>query len=482
MAEERPNVVLIMTDQQRGDCVGLDPNAPEVLQTPNLDWLGNSGAFFGRGYSECPSCIPARRSLMTGTAPASNGVVGFQGMEWRPRHTLAGELSGAGYQTEMIGKLHLSPARKRYGFDHMQLADGTRGRENDYVDWLRERHGRTEVDPGMAHGISSNGWVGRPHHLPEEQMHTFWCVDRAMEFLRKRDPSAPFFLNLSFIDPHPPLTPPRVYYDRYISRELPEPVVGDWAQEFDAPPKGLDPDASEICLNTHDMQCARAAYFGMVNFIDDQIGRLFQFARGLLNDSLVIFTSDHGEMLGDHHLFRKTWPYEASARVPFLIRAPRSWGAPESVTCGSPVGLQDIMPTILDACGLNVQETCTGRSLMPVVRGESDGVRDALHGEHSGCYAYEHGNHYVTDGRHKYIWFTQTGREHLFDLDDDPYETRDLALGEGADDLLSPWRKRLIRFLKGRPEGFTDGDRLIAGREHRSVMPGYDPAGMYPFL
>lgn len=482
MAEERPNVVLIMTDQQRGDCVGLDPNAPEVLQTPNLDWLGNSGAFFGRGYSECPSCIPARRSLMTGTAPASNGVVGFQGMEWRPRYTLAGELSGAGYQTEMIGKLHLSPARKRYGFDHMQLADGTRGRENDYVDWLRERHGRTDVDPGMAHGISSNGWVGRPHNLPEEQMHTFWCVDRATEFLRKRDPSAPFFLNLSFIDPHPPLTPPRVYYDRYISRELPEPVVGDWAQEFDAPPKGLDPDASEICLNIHDMQCARAAYFGMVNFIDDQIGRLFQFARGLLNDCLVIFTSDHGEMLGDHHLFRKTWPFEASSRVPFLIRAPRSWGAPESVTCGSPVGLQDIMPTILDACGLNVPETCTGRSLMPVVRGESDGVRDALHGEHSGCYAYEHGNHYVTDGRHKYIWFTQTGREHLFDLDEDPHETRDLALGEGADDLLSPWRKRLIRFLEGRPEGFTDGDRLIAGREHRSVMPGYDPAGMFPFL
>ena len=141
MPKDRPNVVLIMTDQQRGDCLGLDPNAPEALQTPNLDWLGATGAFFGRGYSECPSCIPARRSLMTGTAPAANGVVGFQGTEWKPAHTLAGELSRAGYQTEMIGKLHLSPLRKRYGFDHMQLADGTRGKENDYVDWLRERHG-----------------------------------------------------------------------------------------------------------------------------------------------------------------------------------------------------------------------------------------------------------------------------------------------------------------------------------------------------
>ncbi|MCY3764708.1 MAG: arylsulfatase [Gemmatimonadetes bacterium] len=482
MAEERPDVVLIMTDQQRGDCVGLDPNAPEGLQTPNMDWLGGTGAFFGRGYSECPSCIPARRSLMTGTAPASNGVVGFQGTEWHPRHTLAGELSRAGYQTEMIGKLHLSPMRKRYGFDHMQLADATRGRENDYVDWLRERHGRTEVDPGMAHGISANGWVGRPHHLPEEQMHTFWCVDRAMAFLKKRDPSTPFFLNLSFIDPHPPLTPPGVYYDRYINRALPEPVVGDWAVRFDAPPKGLDPDASEICLSAYDMQCARAAYYGMVNFIDDQIGRLIQVARGTLDECLIIFTSDHGEMLGDHHLFRKTWPFEASARVPFLIRPPRSWKAPESVTCRTPVGLQDIMPTILDACGLEVPETCTGRSLVPVVRGESDGVRDVLHGEHSGYYAYENGNHYVTDGRHKYVWFTQTGREHLFDLDEDPHELRDLSMAEGADELLSPLRKRLIRFLKGRPEGFTDGERLIVGRKHKSVMPGYEPEKMFPFL
>ena len=84
---------------------------------------------------------------------------------------------GRGYQTEMIGKLHLNPKRKRYGFDHMQLADATRGDHNDYVEWLQQYHNRNEVHPGMAHGISSNGWIGRPHHLPEEQMHTFWCID-----------------------------------------------------------------------------------------------------------------------------------------------------------------------------------------------------------------------------------------------------------------------------------------------------------------
>jgi arylsulfatase len=482
MADSRPNIVLITTDQQRGDCIGIDPHAPKALQTPNLNWIGRTGAHFTRGYSECPSCIPARRCLMTGTAPAANGVVGFQGVDWEPAHTLAGELTRAGYQTEMIGKLHLSPLRKRYGFEHMQLADATRGSENDYVDWLRERHGRLDVDPGMAHGIASNGWVGRLHHLPEEQMHSFWCVDRAMAFLKNRDPGVPFFLNISFIDPHPPLTPPRIYYDRYIQRDLPEPVVGDWARDFGGPRKGLDPNAAEICLDEFDMKCARAAYYGMVNFIDDQIGRLFQFARGTLNDALVIFTSDHGEMLGDHNLFRKTWPYEASARVPFLARAPVSWKLPGEISCSGPVGLQDVMPTILEAADVEIPDTVTGKSLMPVLRGETERVRETLHGEHSGCYSQSHGNHYITDGHMKYIWFTQTGVEHLFNLDDDPMEERDLALSDDAEKLLVPWRKRLIEFLDGRPEGFTDGERLISGQTHGNVMPGYEPDRVFPFL
>lgn len=161
MSTTRPNILLITTDQQRGDCLGIDPQAPTALQTPNLDWLGRRGANFHHAYAESPSCIPARRSLMTGTAPAANGCVGFRGTEWNPAHTLAGELSKAGYQSELVGKLHLQPKRRRYGFDHMQLADNTRAANSDYVEWLQTRHGRAEVEPGMAHGISPNGWVGR---------------------------------------------------------------------------------------------------------------------------------------------------------------------------------------------------------------------------------------------------------------------------------------------------------------------------------
>ncbi len=112
MSDSRPNILLIMTDQQRGDCIGLDPCSPSCLQTPNLDWIARTGTHFHRGYSECPSCIPARRCLMTGTAPAANGAVGFKSAQWHPSHTLAGELSRAGYQTEMIGKTPPNPQTK----------------------------------------------------------------------------------------------------------------------------------------------------------------------------------------------------------------------------------------------------------------------------------------------------------------------------------------------------------------------------------
>jgi len=161
----------------------------------------------------------------------------------------------------------------------------------------------------MAPCCSANGWIGRPHVLPVEQMHSFWVVNQAMDFLkRSRDPACPFFLNLSFIDPHPPLTPPAHYYERYIQRDdLPTPVVGEWAKargkfpttlpDFDPASgfqKGLSPDAPDIALDEHQMKCARAAYFGMINFVDDQIGRLLQYMSGELANTLFIVVSDHG--------------------------------------------------------------------------------------------------------------------------------------------------------------------------------------------
>jgi arylsulfatase A-like enzyme len=293
-----------------------------------------------------------------------------------------------------------------------------------------------------------------------------------MRFLERRDPECPFFLNVSFIDPHPPLTPPAFYYDRYMALDLPEPVVGDWAPHVE-PRKGQDINASRVRLDRETMRRCRAAYYGLINHVDDQLGRLFAFmrARGLMRDTFVLFTSDHGEMLGDHNMFRKTFAYEGSARVPFITWASPSLGLPGGIETCAPVGLQDVLPTLLDVAGVPLPDGVTGRSVLPLLRGEDADWRDALHGEHAGCYDHADGVHYLVDAATKYVWYSQTGREHLFDLAADPQELRDLSRAPDAEARLTPWRRRLVARLRDRPEGFVDGDRLLPGRPHEVLVP-----------
>jgi arylsulfatase A-like enzyme len=481
----RPNVLLILTDQQRGDCLGIEGHP--VLETPHMDFIGSSGARFRRAYSESPICVPARRTIMSGQAPATHGVLTNHNAPFEPAHTLAGELRSSGYQTEMVGKLHLSPARKRFGFDHMTLADSPRGNDNDYVDWLAQHGGVAPRERwGMAHGATPNGFIGRPFHLDETLTHAFWCASEAIAFLAKRDRSAPFFLNVSFFDPHPPQVPPAFCFERYDSMTLPGPVVGDWAPDVPGPRRGNDPEAVKttglVHLDDREMHRWRAAYFGSINFVDYQVGRLLQYMRetGLLDHTFVLFTSDHGEMLGDHHMIGKTRAFEGSARVPFLCRPPQSWGLPPDQVIDAPVGLQDVMPTLLDAAGAPVPESCTGRSVLPLMRGEVEASRpgawrDALHGEHPRRYPQHGGMHYLVDGHIKYVWYSETGEELLFDLEQDPYELRNLAGHSAGASHVDESRHRLARELRGRPEGFVDGERLIAGRPHGPVVPPRAP-------
>ena len=478
MSHQRPNILLVTTDQQRGDCLGIEGHA--CLQTHNLDSLVRRGARFRRAYAECPSCIPARRSLMTGLAPAAHGMVGFQYQDFEPSHTLPGELRQAGYETKLVGKLHLQPYGKRFGFDHMLLTDNIGG-NTDYTAWLRER-GESAPDATADHGIMGEYWASRPDTLPEKKKHAYWIASKAIEFLtRQRDPTAPFFLNVSFFDPHTPFIPPQPHWDRYIQRQMPPAAVGDWAPDFGGPQKGLGSFAPHAHVDDQDLRDARAAYYATIHFVDDQIGRILRSLPSP-RDTLVVFISDHGEMLGDHHMWSKTFPYEASARIPFLLRAPENWEFPQEILCDAPVGLQDIMPTLLDAADLPIPDVCTGKSLLGIMRGASDPVREILHGEHSGHAHPDHATQYLVTDRYKYIWYTHSGREQLFDLRHDPDELHDLALEEDAAERLKKWRGKMIEFLKDRPEGFTDGERLIKGRPHGHLLPDYKPDEIYPFL
>ena len=221
------------------------------------------------------------------------------------------------------------------------------------------------------------------------------------------------------------------------------------------------------------LRSAQAGYYGLINHVDDQLFRLLGSPTGRRGDSrrntYVILTADHGEMLGDHYLFRKCSPYDGSARIPFIFQGPN---VAEGVTCDHVVCLEDIMPTVLELAGCGVPETVEGSSLVPILRGERvDLDREYTHGEHATCYGYEQANHFLTDGKIKYIWFPRDGREQFFDLVDDPQELRDLSASPDRRDQVAAWRQRLIERLRGRPEGFTDGERLIPGRPHEPLLP-----------
>ena len=447
----RPNFVVIVPDQMRGDCFGAAGH-PVVL-TPNIDSIANGGARFSQAYSTCPSCIAARRCLLTGRYPFNNSMVGYQeGVEWHPPTTLPETRRRVGYQTVHVGRtMHQHPPHQRFGYS--QVIDG-------YRKFIEEElpGGWRQVD---AHGISRNGWTARPWHVDERFHYTHWATDQALDFLEKRDPDCPLFLTVGFVGPHPPLVPPACYFDRYLRQESPAPVLGDWAE----PPAGNTAvESDRVNLTGEALRLCRAGYFGLINHIDDQVFRLLAAVRSLPGDTYVVFTSDHGEMLGDHYLFRKCVPYDGAARIPFLIRGP---GIKAGMVVDRPVGLEDIMPTVLDWAKVPIPESVDGRSLVPLFSGKT-GWREYLHGEHAPCYGAHHAHHYLTDGQEKYCWYTATGREQLFDLVNDPHELHDLA---GDQKRVARWRQRLIKELKGRPEGFTDGKRLIAGRTYRAVVP-----------
>lgn len=460
-SEQRPNILLIVTEQQRGDCLGCEDHP--VLLTPTMDEIAGSGARFRRFYSDCPICMPARRTILSGQFPATHGLLtNVEGLEWEPEATLPQVLREVGYQTRWIGRsMHQFPKRARFGYEEVE--NGGYAPETDYAEWFKA-NAPNDCGGWFGGGVMHNDWTARPWPLPEYLHMTNWTIERALTFLRRRDPTCPFFLTLSFIASHPPLQPPETYFNRYLRTGVPDPHIGEWAVP---PAKPFGVSSNRVNLRGEALLSARAGYYGLLNHLDDQLRRVLNGVIGIRqnSDTIVCLTSDHGEMLGDHYRWAKSVPYEGSARVPFLISAPKDSGIEPRSVVDTPATLADVMPTLLDLAGVAVPDTVDGRSLVPAMRG--DGLdREWVHIEHA------RSMHALTDGHEKYVWNPQDGSEQLFNLDDDPNELRDLA--PRSPDRLATWRARLVEKLEGRPEGFTDGKRLIEGRPR---TPSLDHAG-----
>ncbi len=458
----QPNILLITSDQQRYDTVG--PNAPAFLRTPHFDRLCHEGVVFSSAYSDCPLCVPARVSIMTGKQVFNHGMA-FNGETSKVlghANTLPMYLRQLGYQTAAIGKMHFGPQRIRHGFDEMIIPE-------DYYKQMRQEGYNCQP---MWHGMGQNEIYPTMATVPESKTLTAWIAEQCAEYiLERRDPSVPFFLWCSFSKPHPPFDPPEPYYSMYRNCPIPEPIFGDWSEPDKAPSafQRYQQLQSYDLIPLEIIKEARAAYYGLITQVDYNLGKVLGALQDLkmLAETLIIYTSDHGEYLGDHHTGAKGFFHESSAHIPLVVRLPQSWSKRcHGQTITTPVTHADILPTLVVAAGGNPPSDTDGMDLVALARGELKENRQYLEammgnvtewlGPVSECDYLA-----ITDGRWKYIWYPEGAVEQLFDLENDPRELKDIAgLAENEGKLLE-LKQELINRNKARASKFIIDGKLI---------------------
>ncbi len=473
-----PNILLITADQHRGDAVsanaGAAPHRPSVLRTPHLDRLAAEGVSYTNAYSVMPVCVPARVSIMTGRIPASWGVRGNGGAIPEGMPTLPGLLRAQGYRTQGVGKMHFSPDwRALHGFEHILVSEeGRHWREggDDYQAYLR-RAGWEGLERG--HGIGNNDARTGTSPLPLEHYHTTWATDESIAWLRRQrqeQPVRPFFLWTSYTKPHAPYDPPEPYDRLYSPFSVPDPRGGP-EDLADRSPWYLQQRGRYGWDTYSDLAMKRsvAFYYGNVALIDHSVGRLLDALRelGLEEDTIVIYSADHGDLLGDHGFFFKGIFWQASWHVPFLMRAPGRV-LPRG-TIGRYVGLEDILPTVLGFCGIVIPDGVQGRDLFTGRTKERDAAF-GIYGQAANCQLA------IRTDEWTYIALPNGGYEELYDLRHDPDERRNL----GADAATAEVRSG----LRGRLEGWLaeiGATHVLDGQGRIATSPFVDPlAGAEP--
>ena len=453
----RPNILLITTDQQRYDTIGAAGYG--FMHTPNLDSLASDGVLYRRAYSPVPACVPARHCIVTGLPPRDHGFDQnyFDNARQVPYDIASFPrlLSDVDYDTHAIGKMHFSPTRRSNGFDHLCLMEEIPRylEDDDYAMFLRDNGwGQVQSVHGVRHLL-----YFRPQQsfVPEHLHGSSFVADRTIDAIRRNRGNRPFFIWSSFIHPHPPLDVPPRWAHLYDDVEIPSAYssitpVSKQAEETAGPFEG---GSAEI------LDRVRRLYYSAISFVDWNIGRIIDELKrlGMYDDTLIIFTSDHGEMLGDNGAFQKEIPYEPSIHVPFILKAAK--GIAPTVEADEKIDLYDIMPTILDAAGAGNPDHAhvyPGASLFSTCRD-----REYIYTEFGNGSRRWIG---LVGDRYKYNYYFAGGREELFDLHADKEERRNLLFGDPSDDVMrirNELRAVLIRKEKeqGLP-GYLDGDRL----------------------
>lgn len=466
---DKPNILLITTDQQRFDTINALGN--KHIYTPHLNWLVDQGVTFTRCYSDSPICMPARATIMTGKHGYTTGLTG-NSPEIKPmaeHDTLPGLLTANGYQTRAQGKMHFSPMRANYGFEHMVLP----------MDYYRERNRNAQWGLPKDHGVGENEIEPVISTVDEANSLTQWTVKGSIDFLETRDDTRPFFMWTSFTKPHPPFDPAANYWALYQQKDVPGFAVGDWSQTVEQIPQGFMQPTYTLNnayrLSDEQLKDVKRAYYACITQIDYSLGLLFARMRELelLENTWIVFTSDHGDMMGDHHMGAKSTFFEGSAHVPFIIRPPSgSWDQHPLAgkKCDQLVHLADILPTILGMAGIQEAGGFDGINVLETLE-QSESQRTFFGSCNEAFFA-------VIDGDYKYMWTALGGAELMFDLCNDPYEQLNLVDKKEWQPVLINMRNKLFDHLKRHHPSLVEGDQLVPhpapkGPEEVSKWPGF---------
>jgi arylsulfatase A-like enzyme len=520
MAKVR-NFLFIMCDQLRADYLGCYGHP--TLETPHLDALAARGVRFSRAYCQSPVCGPSRASFYTGRYMLNHGVT------WNNVPTPVGEMTmgdylrAEGVRTALVGKTHMQPdvagldrlgidrgsslgiLASQTGFEPYERDDGLHPDQSvnpdlAYNNYLRAK-GYESDNPwhDFANSVEGpggevlSGWHMRNARLParvrEEDSETAYMTDRAMDFIAEAG-DAPWCLHLSYIKPHWPYIAPAPYHDMYGANQIlaanrrPEeledrhPVVAAFMTHEDSQNFQKDEVRNTVI----------PAYMGLIKQIDDHIGRLMAWldARGRLDDTMIVFTADHGDYLGDHWLGEKELFHEEAARIPFIVvdPDPAADGTRGSVDRRLIESL-DVIPTFLDTLGAEIPTNrLEGRSLLPLLRDGGPDIpwRDAAFSEAEyairkarvelGLEPHECRAFMIVTERWKYILYEKY-RPQLFDLENDPQEQNDLGRDEAHADVRAELHERLFRWLRTRPIRPTRTDAQMAGLTGKAKERGY---------
>lgn len=483
MTEEtdRPNILLLMPDQHRPDAIGaVDP----VVQTPTLDRIADGGVRFDRAYCQGPLCMPSRASLLTGRYVRDHGVndntIELAGDE----PTFLHALDAAGYHNAAVGKLHLyghsGRARHtsdqierlhRFGFHEAFETVGKvatanvrspytdfleeQGLYQQYVDWMQELSKRVQLEDGRP-ARSRPAWTADPCPLPPETYQDAWVGTKTVEWIEQYSEDKPFFLQVGFPGPHSPFDAPAAYVERYRDADV---KIGSLTPpELPDHEQGRDFFAAHLSLSSADtiteerVRELRRYYYANVTLIDEHVGRILDALerRGELERTWVIYTTDHGEMLGDHRLLSKITFYEPSAGVPLIVRPP---GGMSGRVEPRLVEQLDLTATMRAIAGAPDDPESEGRSLLGHFDAGGDGgfTRDVAVSENHGFAMF------ATQRFKIVVWEDTLEPVQLFDLEQDPAEDHSLVSDPTSAPLIEELMEQHVRpFFVTAPKRLKD--------------------------